>query len=89
MEAHTGKGSSDVSLPPHRILRPTDLSELSRIAVRCGLTWARRFAAKAFVLSCRPGGSPPGGDLPVFGATAIRVMRHAPCPVLALPGGDK
>lgn len=35
------------------------------------------------------GGRRPGGDLPVFGATAIRVMRHAPCPVLALPGGGK
>lgn len=31
------------------------------------------------------GGRRPGGDLPVFGSTAIRVMRHAPCPVLALP----
>jgi nucleotide-binding universal stress UspA family protein len=32
------------------------------------------------------GGRRPGGDLPVFGSTAIRVMRQAPCPVLALPG---
>jgi nucleotide-binding universal stress UspA family protein len=31
------------------------------------------------------GGRRPGGDFPVFGSTAIRVMRHAPCPVLALP----
>jgi nucleotide-binding universal stress UspA family protein len=35
------------------------------------------------------GGRQAGGDLPVFGSTAIRVMRHAPCPVLALPGGGK
>jgi nucleotide-binding universal stress UspA family protein len=85
MEAHTGKGSSDVSLPPHRILRPTDLSELSRIAVRFGLAWGRAFAAKAFVLPWRPGGSRAGGARSVFGSTAIRVMCHAPCPVLALP----
>lgn len=32
------------------------------------------------------GGRHPTGDIPVFGSTAIRVMRHAPCPVLALPG---
>lgn len=31
------------------------------------------------------GGRGPGGDLPVFGSTAVRVMRHAPCPVLAFP----
>ncbi len=31
------------------------------------------------------GGREAGGELPVFGSTAIRVMRHAPCPVLALP----
>lgn len=31
------------------------------------------------------GGRRPGGDVPVFGSTAIRLMRHAPCPVLALP----
>jgi nucleotide-binding universal stress UspA family protein len=28
----------------------------------------------------------PQGGLPVYGSTSIRVMRHAPCPVLALPG---
>ncbi len=31
------------------------------------------------------GGRRPGGEYPVFGATALRVMRHAACPVLALP----
>lgn len=31
------------------------------------------------------GGRKSGGDVPVFGSTAIRVMRHAPCPVVALP----
>jgi nucleotide-binding universal stress UspA family protein len=31
------------------------------------------------------GGRRPEGELPVFGSTAIRVMRHAPCPVLAFP----
>jgi C_GCAxxG_C_C family probable redox protein len=35
------------------------------------------------------GGRRPGGDVPVFGSTAIRVMRRAPCPVLALPGGGE
>lgn len=32
------------------------------------------------------GGRRPGGELPVFGSNAVRVMRHAACPVLALPG---
>jgi nucleotide-binding universal stress UspA family protein len=32
------------------------------------------------------GGRGPEGDAPVFGSTAIRVMRHAARPVLALPG---
>jgi len=32
------------------------------------------------------GGRRPGGNDPVFGTTAVRVMRHAACPVLALPG---
>jgi universal stress protein F len=31
------------------------------------------------------GGRRPGSDYPVFGSTAVRVMRHAACPVLALP----
>jgi len=31
------------------------------------------------------GGRRPGGEYPVFGSTAVRVMRHAGCPVLALP----
>lgn len=31
------------------------------------------------------GGRQAKSDLPVFGSTAIRVMRHAPCPVLAVP----
>jgi nucleotide-binding universal stress UspA family protein len=31
------------------------------------------------------GGRRPGGEYPVFGSTAVRVMRHATCPVLALP----
>jgi len=40
------------------------------------------------------GGRQPGSPFPVFGSTAIRVMRHAPCPVLAVPapsdgGADK
>lgn len=32
------------------------------------------------------GGRKPGGGYPIFGSTAVRVMRHAACPVLALPG---
>jgi len=32
------------------------------------------------------GGRRPGSEYPVFGSTAVRVMRHATCPVLALPG---
>jgi nucleotide-binding universal stress UspA family protein len=32
------------------------------------------------------GGRQPEGKYPVFGSTAVRVMRHAVCPVLALPG---
>jgi nucleotide-binding universal stress UspA family protein len=32
------------------------------------------------------GGRCSEDNIPVFGSTAIRVMRHAPCPVLALPG---
>jgi nucleotide-binding universal stress UspA family protein len=31
------------------------------------------------------GGREPEADAPVFGSTAIRVMRHAARPVLALP----
>jgi nucleotide-binding universal stress UspA family protein len=44
---------------PTRILCPTDMSDLSRIALRCGLAWARRFGAKAFVLSARELTLPP------------------------------
>jgi len=32
------------------------------------------------------GGRRPGGEFPVFGSNAVRVLRHAACPVLALPG---
>jgi len=45
--------------PPIRILCPTDMSDLSRIAVRCALAWAKRFGAKAFVLAARELGLPP------------------------------
>ena len=44
---------------PARILCPTDLSPFSRVAVRCGLIWARQFGAKAFVLFAREGMPPP------------------------------
>jgi nucleotide-binding universal stress UspA family protein len=43
---------------------------------------ADRTAADLIVV----GGREPKGDAPVFGSTAIRVMRHAARPVLALPG---
>jgi len=42
-----------------RILCPTDTSPFSRVAVRCGLIWARQFGAKAFVLFAREGMPPP------------------------------
>jgi hypothetical protein len=44
---------------PTRILCPTDMSELSGIAVRCGLNWARQFQAKVFVFSARELDLPP------------------------------
>jgi nucleotide-binding universal stress UspA family protein len=44
---------------PARILCPTDMSDLSRIAVRCGLAWASRFGAKVFVLTARELTLPP------------------------------
>jgi nucleotide-binding universal stress UspA family protein len=46
------------------------------------LEQAEREKADLIVVGARH----PGGNVPVFGSTAIRVMRHAPCPVLALPG---
>jgi nucleotide-binding universal stress UspA family protein len=45
--------------PPTRILCPTDMSDLSRLAVRCGLAWARQFGAKVYVLSARELTLPP------------------------------
>jgi len=45
--------------PPTRILCPTDMSDLSRIAVRCALAWAKRFGAKSFVLAARELALPP------------------------------
>jgi len=45
--------------PPTRILCSTDMSELSRIAVRCGLAWGARFGAKVHVLSARELVLPP------------------------------
>jgi len=44
---------------PQRILCPTDMSEISGTAVRCGLAWAKRFGAKAFVLAARELALPP------------------------------
>jgi nucleotide-binding universal stress UspA family protein len=42
-----------------RILCPTDTSEVSRLALRVGLTWAERFGAKLYVLSARELTLPP------------------------------
>lgn len=47
------------TFPPTRILCPTDMSELSRVAVCCGLAWASQFGAKVFVLLARESTLPP------------------------------
>jgi nucleotide-binding universal stress UspA family protein len=44
---------------PQRVLCPTDMSEIAGAAVRCGLAWAARFHAKAFVLMARELTLPP------------------------------
>jgi nucleotide-binding universal stress UspA family protein len=44
---------------PTRILCPTDMSDVSRLALRVGLTWAKKFGAKLFVLSARELTFPP------------------------------
>ena len=62
---------------PTRILCPTDMSDLSRIAVRCGLTWARRFGAKAFVLAARELTLPPRYFSPEQIAALLRQAEAA------------
>jgi len=57
---------------PQRILCPTDMSEISGTAVRCGLAWAARFKAKAFVLMARELTLPPRYFTPEQVATLTR-----------------
>jgi nucleotide-binding universal stress UspA family protein len=58
--------------PPQKILCPTDMSDLSRVAVHTGLVWARQFSAKAFVLMARELSLPPR----YFTPEQIAVLTH-------------
>ena len=65
------------------VTRAVDAPDLKvRVVVREGpayqriLDQAREDGVDLIVV----GGRRPGGDYPVFGSTAVRVMRHATCP---------
>lgn len=62
---------------PTRILCPTDMSEVSRHAVRTGLAWARVFGAKVYVLSAREFSLPPRYFTPDQMAALARQGEHA------------
>lgn len=61
---------------PTRILCPTDMSEVSRHAVRTGLAWARVFGAKVSVLSAREFSLPPRYFTPDQMAALARQGEH-------------